>query len=118
MLLIPAILISFRSLKDKTIKIEFETNELTPEQIMGLAQNSQAFGYLAFKQDKFKTEQLMIIDELKADYEDKSKTPSKRLRDVLFVAWKQTDEGYSDFEDYYRFKLDKFINHIKSKLDR
>jgi len=117
MLLIPAILTTFRSLKDKTMKIEFETNELSPEQITGLAQNIQAFGYLAFKQDTFRTEQLMIIDELKADYEDKSKTPSKRLRDVLFVAWKQAEEGYQDFEAYYQSKMNKFIEHIKSKLE-
>jgi hypothetical protein len=117
MILIPAILSSFRSLKDKTMKIEFETNELTPEQYSEIGLNNQAFGYLAFKQDKFKSEQLKVIDELKADYEDKTKTPSKRLRDVLFVAWKQNSQGYADFEDYYRFKMDMFINHVKSKLE-
>jgi hypothetical protein len=118
MLLIPALLTTFRSLKDKTIKLEFETNELSPEQITGLAQNLQAFGYLAFKKDEFKTEQLMIIDELKAEYEDRSKTPSRRLRDVLFVAWKQSPEGYEDFESYYRYKMNLFIEHVKSKLER
>ena len=118
MLLLPAILISFRSLKDRTIKIEFETNELTPEQITGLAQTLQSFGYLAFKKDNFKTEQLMIIDELRADYEDKTKTPSKRLRDVLFVAWKQHNDGYDEFEGYYQSKMNRFIEHIKSKLEQ
>jgi len=117
MILIPAILTTFRSLKDKTMKLEFETNELSPEQLAGLAQNLQAFGYLAFKQDNFRTEQLAVIDELKADYEDKSKTPSKRLRDVLFVAWKQHSEGYNEFEDYYKFKMNMFINHVKAKLE-
>jgi len=117
MLLIAAILTTFRSLKDKTIKLEFETNELTPEQMTGLAQNLQSFGYLAFKKDEFRTEQLMVIEELKADYEDKSKTPSKRLRDVLFVAWKQSGEGFNDFESYYQYKMNRFIEHIKSKLE-
>ena len=117
MILIPAILTTFRSLKDKTMKLEFETNELSPEQLAGLAQNLQAFGYLAFKQDTFKTEQLAVIEELKADYEDKRKTPSKRLRDVLFIAWKQHSEGYEDFEAYYNSKMNKFIEHVKSKLE-
>ncbi|MDR2584756.1 MAG: hypothetical protein LBC84_00815 [Prevotellaceae bacterium] len=117
MLLIPAILTTFRSLKDKTIKLEFETNELSPEQMTALAQNLQAFGYLAFKKDAFRTEQLATIDELKADYEDKQKTPSKRLRDVLFVAYKQKNEGYSEFEAYYQHKMGKFIDHVKSHLE-
>ena len=118
MIILPAILTTFRSLKDKTMKIEFETNELTPEQFMGLSQVLQSFGYLAFKKDEFRTEQISMIDELKADYEDKSKTPSKRLRDILFVAWKQKSEGYSEFESYYQFKMEMFINHIKSKLEQ
>lgn len=118
MILIPAILSSFRSLKDKTLKLEFETNEPTPEQLSEIGSASQAFGYLLFKKDEFKTEQIHLVDELKADYEDKSKTPSKRLRDVLFVAWKQKNEGYNEFEDYYKSKMEKFISHVKSKLEQ
>ena len=117
MLLIPAYFNSFRSLKDKTIKVEFETNELTPEQITGLANHLQSFGYLAFKKDDFKTEQLAVIDELKADYEDKTKTPSKRLRAVIYIAYTQNSEGFSDFESYYQSKMNKFIEHVKSKLE-
>ncbi len=117
MILIPAILSSFRSLKDKTFKIEFETNELTPEDLSQIGLHNQSFGYLAFKKDKFKTEQIKLLDETKADYEDKTKTPSKRLRDVLFIAWKKQDAGYKDFEDYYKHQMEIFINHIKSKLD-
>lgn len=117
MILIPAMLSSFRSLKDKTIKIEFETNELNPEQLAEIGLHNQSFGYLAFKKDEFRTEQIQVLDELKAGYEDKTKTPSKRLRDVLFIAWKQQPEGYHEYEDYYRYKMEKFINHVKSKLD-
>ena len=117
MILIPAYLNGFRSLKDRTIKLEFETNELTPEQITGLANCLQSFGFLAFKKDDFKTEQLMVIDELKADYDDKTKTPSKRLRNVLFVAYEQNKEGFDGFESYYQSKMNKFIEHVKSKLE-
>jgi len=116
MILIPAILVSYKSLKDRTLILAFETNEPTPEQITNIALSIQCAGFLAFNKDVFKTEQLRIIDETKADYEDKTKTPSKRLRDVLFVAWKQNSEGYEKYEDYYRYKMDMFINHVKSKL--
>ena len=117
MILIPAILQSFQSLKDGTIMIKFETNELSPDQVARIAQHSRSFGYLAFKEDEFKSEQLAVIDELKADYDDKTKTPSKRLRDVLFVAFKQNNEGFDDFEGYYKSKMNGVINHFKSKLE-
>ena len=117
MLIIPAILQSFRSRVDKTYTINFETSELSPEQVAGIANNAQSFGYLAFNKDAFKTDQIDLLSEIKADYDDKSKTPSKRLRDVLFIAWKQRGEGYETFEDYYRYKMEKFINHVKKQLE-
>lgn len=117
MLTIPAVLTSYKSLKDRTLVLCFETNEPTPEQITEIALSVQDAGYLAFNKDAFKTEQLKLIQEIKADYDDQTKTPSKRLRDVLFVAWKQKSEGYEQFEDYYRFKMNKFIEHIKKFLE-
>jgi len=116
MIIIPAILVSYKSLKDRTLVLAFETNEPTPEQITNIALSVQCAGFLAFNKDSFKTAQLQIIEETKADYEDKTKTPSKRIRDVLFVAWKQNSEGYDRYEDYYRFKMDMFINHVKKQL--
>jgi hypothetical protein len=117
MIVLPAVLQSFRSRVDRSITIQFETGEVSPEEVSGVAQNLQTAGFLAFNKDVFKTEQLSLIEEMKADYEDRSKTPSKRLRDVLFIAYKQKNEGYEQFEDYYRSKLEKFINHVKSKLE-
>lgn len=114
--LIPAVLESYRSLKDRTLKLSFETSEPTPEQLTNIALSIQNSGYLAFNTDVFKTEQLQAIQDIKTDYDDKEKSHSQRLKSVLYVAWKQDNEGYSDSELYYRFKMEKFINHIKSKL--
>lgn len=117
MILITALLKSFRALADRSISIVFETNELPPDQVAEISRHLQSFGFLAFKKDEFKSEQIKLLDESKVSYEDNTKTPSKRLRDVLFVAWKQSNQGYENFEDYYKFKIELFINHIKSKLD-
>ena len=117
MIIIPAVLESYRSLKDKTLKIVFETNELTPEQTMGIAQNIQQFGYLAFKNEPFKATEKEVIESLKSDYEDNGKTPSQRLRAVLFINFQQADEGYKTFVDYYNAKMEKIVNHYKGKLD-
>ena len=117
MIIIPAVLTTYKCLKDRSLILTFETGEPTPEQIVNVAMSVQYAGFLAFNKDAFKTAQLQIIEETKADYEDKSKTPSKRLRDVLFVAWKQIPEGYENYEDYYRLKMELFINHVKSKLE-
>jgi len=117
MITIPAIFESFRSLKDRTYKLVFETNELTPDQLSGLGQNLNMPGYLAFNKDVFSKAQTDLISEAKADYDDTSKTPSKRLRNVLFIKWQQNNDGYKVFEDFYRSQMEVIITHFKSKLD-
>ena len=73
MIIIPAFLDSFRSLKDKTLKLIFETQEPTPEQLKQIATSLQYSGYLAFNKDVFKKEQEDALRNVKIDYDDKSK---------------------------------------------
>jgi len=117
MLHISAILTKFTSLKDKTLKIEFETNEPTPEQFFEIATCLQSAGYLAFNKDVFKTEQLKVIEDFKCDYDDKTKTPSKRLKSVMYLLWKQEQCGYKTDKDFYDHEMEKIINHYKDKLE-
>lgn len=117
MLVFPCQIESYRSLKDKTTKVVLETNELTPEQILGLAGSLQKFGYIAFKEETFKNNEKEVLENLKADYEEKGKTPSQRLRGVLFVNYDQDNEGYQTFSDYYNAKMEKIVTHYKNKLD-
>jgi len=116
MLLLPAILQSYQSKVDKTFKVVFSTNELTPEQAAVLSASIMQFGYLAFKVEPFKKEEKEAIESLESDYEDGSKTPSQRLRAVLFVNFKNNSEGFDSFVRYYDHHLEKIIDHYKKKL--
>lgn len=117
MILIPAILESYRSLKDKTLKVTFETNEPTPEQFLGIGTHVQQFGYLAFKKEPFKENEKKALDELETSYDDKEKTHSQRLRAVFYRCWEQDPEGYKDFDSYYKYRMEEIINHFKAKLN-
>lgn len=46
------------------------------------------------------------------------KSPSKRLRDRLFVFWKNTETGYQDFEMFYVHELDSFGQIFLDKLPK
>lgn len=51
---------------------------------------------------------------------DNYKSPSKRLRDVLWVASKQKlghEPTKEEFADFYKTQYEKLINHYKLKLD-
>ena len=117
MIIIPAILESFRSLKDRSVKVVFETSELSPSQVGDIQGNTLKAGFLAFKSDPFKEKEKELIDSLEAKYTDTSKTPSQRLRGVLWHCFNKDPEGYKTFPSYYENKLETLINHFKAKLD-
>jgi hypothetical protein len=117
MTIYPAILESWRSLKDKSYKITYESFELTPEQAAGINADLGKAGFVAFKEDAFKDKEKEFIDTLESDFDDQKKPPSQRLRAVLYRNWEQKAEGYEDFQLYYNFKVEKIITHYKNKLD-
>ena len=115
MLVVPAILDTFASLKDKTIRLVFYCNELTPQQLLKVAENIQQFGFLAFKNDKYKNKELDTLESIKGI--DVKKSNSQLLRSVLFRNFEKNKEGYKEFNEYYDFKMNKIINFFKDKLN-
>lgn len=57
-----------------------------------------------------------LMDELDTEISE-GKTPSQRLRGVLYVSWQQDNQGYKDFKDYYRTRMERIIDHLKNQLD-
>ena len=117
MLVTPALFENMSSRKDKTWKLVFGTNELTPEQIHELSTALNQFVFLAMKTNEFKNAEKNILDSLDTDFEDKGKTQSQRIKSVLYLLWKQNNEGFSEFEPFYKHKTEKYIEHLKNKID-
>jgi hypothetical protein len=115
MLLLPALLESFRTLKDKTLKVQFETQELTPNEFAELSESLQQFGYLAFKKEPFRKEEINAIQDLQTELET-GKTPSQRLRGVLYRMYEQDAQGFKSFTTFYEHQLEIIINHFKTKI--
>lgn len=117
MLIVPGILSTYQSLKDRTLKLVFETNEPTPEQLIEISKSVQKFGFIAFKEDAFKDNEKKVLESLESEYEETGKTKSQRLRAVLFRNFEQKNDGYQVFDDYYNHHMQIMINHWKNKLD-
>lgn len=54
------------------------------------------------------------LKEVKGQFD--TKTPSQRLRAVLFILWKQIGQT-GEFEDFYRNEMETIINIYKNKLE-
>lgn len=63
----------------------------------------------------FETKEEVEVMEVKKDLE--SKTPSQRLRAVMFLLWKKNNEGHELFDTYYEKKMNGIIEHLKGKID-
>jgi len=113
---IAANLDSYRSNANKTIKLIFETNELSPETMANIHYSLYKVGFLAFAPDPFTTQELSEIDSLKVEFTDTGKPPSQRLRAVFYKLYETDKEGYKVFNDYYIAKMEQLIEHFKNKL--
>lgn len=114
---IPAVLDGYRSMKDRGLKISFQTGELTPEQVANIQYSFNKAGALAFKIDMFATAELEEMDKMKVEFNDTGKPPSQRLRAVLYRTWEQNNEGYKVFNDFYIARMEVLIEHFKNKLE-
>lgn len=57
-----------------------------------------------------------VTETLTVDKDVNTKTPSQRIRAVLYILFNQDNEGMDDFEVYYRNKLEKYIEMLKGKI--
>lgn len=104
------ILTSASTRADGSLGLRFSTPELNPsEKTVFFELLNQNLKMLLQPKDGEPAE----LKDVKKEFE--CKTPSQRLRAVLFVAWKQAKEP-GEFEDFYRKKVEFFIDDIKSHL--
>lgn len=114
-LLIPTIVTAIRTRVDGSLLVTVETNELSPTKAGELFsfRGKTTLMYLSPKETISQKE----IDQVnKLDAEIEGKTPSKRLRDIIYVLFTQQPEGYKDFDSFYKYKMNVIIDHLKSKL--
>jgi len=114
-LLLPVIVTSIRTRVDGSLTVCVETQELSSSNAGELfsTRGKPAMMYLSPKDIISQKE----IDQVNAiDAEIEGKTPSKRLRDVIYVLFTQQPEGYKEFDSFYKFKMNIITEHLKSKL--
>lgn len=106
----------------KGLKLTVLTNEVGPEDAAVLMAYRDEQGWLLFKpSDKaFSAEDIANLPEVK--YEKDEKTPSQRLRSVLYVFWEQTGgikrADKKSFIQFYNEAIEKYIVSIKERLEQ
>lgn len=112
----PAILASPRGMADGTIKYSIECPELPPDKMGRIFSMMNKHVYIMLKEETFLNEEKKALESLKT-METVGKSPSERLRGVLFVNWKNNSEGFATFDQFYFFKMEQLIKKFKSLID-
>jgi len=113
--LLPVIVGSIRSLKDGSVSVTVETQELSPGKAGELFALRNKVCYAYFSANMIDNSEKKIIDSI--DPELKGKTSGQRLRSVLYRLWEQKPDGYNDSESFYKAKMELIINTYKSYLE-
>ena len=102
--------------KDKSITLSFTTDlEESTDSFMEVDKLINQRGILYFKSDGDLTQ--AEVDEInKVEIELEGKTKSQRLRNVIYLNWKNSDQSKTK-EEYYSDKMETIIEHLKSKLN-
>ena len=93
-----------------------QTQELTKEEKDMFTDFAGKLGVFIFSETDVKVEDLKDIPELKGEFKS-DKSPSQRLRNVLYVFYQQTHKDTDNFDEFYKRQMEKFIQVVKDKLD-
>lgn len=108
---VPARLNGVATKADGSLALRFETAmEMKPEETAILIGYVRAEGWLLFSMNEFQES-----DIPKENAPSTGKSHAKRLRDVLFVYWKENVNN-GDFEIFYKRKMESIIDSVKDKL--
>ena len=102
--------------KDGSVVLKFETRELLPEELMFILGCRQTEGRLVFASQEAEIDDSEVLS-IKETLDLKSH--SQRLKDVLFVWYKQATQSQlfvGDFDTFYKQKMETIIEGVKTKL--
>lgn len=102
--------------KDRTWKVCIVTQELAGQTVEKLDNASNGFIHALIKPDPITEVEGMALDSIPTDLSH-IKSHSHRLRAVLFLNWKQNNDGFTTFDSYYVNRMETLIEHFKGKLD-
>lgn len=105
------IITSIRAKSDMSLGLSMSTPELTNEEkveVMKLQNNVLEAVFIPLDNPD--------VPDYKINTDLEHKTPSQRLRGVIYRMWELNSEGKT-FEEYYKEVMERVINKLKEKLN-
>lgn len=100
-------------MSDRTIRLNIDCQEISPVEEAKIFELRGKLGWFLFSEQIMKDEDIKNLPDIVLEKNEKS--PSERLRSVLFVFWTQQGSKGS-FDSFYKGQMEKIINRFKEEL--
>lgn len=109
-------LVGVQSKVDKTVKVTLDTQEMGRDagELMNISGEQVAVVLATADEPEIVEED---VPEVVNDEDLGGKSPSQRLRNVLYVRWEQKGKPGDNFEMWRRARMERIIEHEKQFLD-
>ena len=114
------------TLADGSLRVYIGTPELSSETMVSVFSLIKKPGFVLISANAINQDQIDAVEKATTNAEFSEKTPSQRMRWVLYKLWEKTQpktmngDGvmeYVDFDLFYKRQMNKIIDHFKTKLD-
>ena len=114
------------TLADGSLRIYIGTPELSFDTMVNVFSLVKKTGYVLISTNTINQDQIDAVEKATTNAEFSEKTPSQRMRGVLYKIWEKTqpktmngngEMEYVDFDLFYKRQMNKIIDHFKTKLD-
>lgn len=112
---VPSTVSKIVTMGDHCLRLQIDTQELSNEEMTKVLRLYNLLGWFIFSEVVLTDEDLVNLPDIKPEFEEKS--PSKRLRDRLFVYYRDTHANIEDFETWYKKEMDRIGNHYLQKIN-
>lgn len=104
---------SLRTLSDGTWRLTVDCQEMSPEEELELLKLKKQIGWFLFKINPLKEED--IPEEPSPEFKT-DKSPSQRLRAILYKYWQLNTSQSKTFNEFYNSWVEKKIGEVKTLL--
>lgn len=102
--------------QDGSVVLSFSTQELDPDAAGRLFQFRNKYVKCLLSDNGIQKLEEELVDAAQAVDGRKSKSPSQRLRSVLFLVHTNNGGVKEDFDKFYGPEMERIIEHYKSKI--
>jgi hypothetical protein len=124
MLVFQAGLTRFNTMADNSGRLQFDTQELTPDMFTEVGKVNGKHGVLLFKPgvDEISKEELEAVRDFDVnsltEKVKSSKSKSQIVRALLYKNFEINNEGFDSFDQFYTHYMDALIVRLRKKLEK